>query len=323
MIRILLSMVLFINISYANAERYFIKLGSFKNLNGLEQNIERLPNSLRSHVVIVRKNSWYIPFAYYVSNKRTLYRYVPKFKRYFHDAHINHSSYMLQYPVVKNYTQKYKPVKKRYKQLPPKVFYRTQTFVRTAQPHYQNVGISEADNTRHLPITVSVPHRVSKTVITTPTLEQGESQKKYKYFTKKMLSGKHYYLAYKSTKDSPNLLIKVSFKNHTVIYQPIIGDMKMTKANYLIENKKLYMFANNFTEDGAYSKLEEYRKNHFLVSSWVNGKKLNTLRYYYDLNDAKEYLNLETSNGLANILEEGSYDEFFLDEDYWNIFKHF
>lgn len=314
MIRILLSILFFINISYANAERYFIQLGSFKNINALEQNIERLPNSLRSHIVIVRKNSWYIPFAYYVSNKHTLYRYVPQFKRYFPDAHINHSAYMLNYPVVKNYI-------KRYKRIPSKASYKSPIFVRTAQPYYQNVGISEEDNTRHLP--VSVPTRVSKTLITTSMLQEGESQKKYNYFTKKMLSGKHYYLAYKSTKDSPNLLIKVSFKNHTVIYQPIIGDMKMTKANYLIENKKLYMFANNFTEDGAYSKLEEYRKNHFLVSSWVNGKKLNTLRYYYNLNDAKEYLNLETSNGLANILEEGSYDEFFLDEDYWNIFKHF
>ena len=313
MIRILLSIVLLINISYANAERYFIKLGSFKNLQGLERNIERLPNNLRSHVVIVRSNSWYIPFAYYVSNKRSLYNHVPKYKRYFPDAHINHSADMLQYPVVKNYTQHRK---KRYQQRPPTVSYRTQTVVHTAQPHYQNVTISETDNTKYIPIAVSVPTRASKTLVTTPTVKQTESQKKYKNFTKKMLSGKHYYLAYKSTKDSPNLLIKVSFQNHVVIYQPIIGEMKMTKANYLIENQRLYMFANSFTKDGAYSKLDEHRKNHFLVSSWINGKKLNTLRYYYDLNDAKEYLNLETSNGLANVLEEGSYDEFFLDDDY-------
>jgi len=320
MIRLILLMLLIINISYANAERYFIKLGSFKNLNGLEQNIERLPHSLRSHVIIVRKNSWYIPFAYYVPNKRSLYKYVPKFKPYFPDAHINHSAYMLQYPVVKNYTQKYKPVKKQYEQRPPKVSYRTQTVVHQPQPRYQNVAISEADNTRQIAIPISIPTRVpthvSKAIVTTPTLKQVETQEQYKYFTKRMLSGKHYYLAYKSTKDSPNLLIKVSFQNHVVIYQPIIGDMKMTEANYLIENQRLYMFANSFTKDGAYSKLDEHRKNHFLVSSWVNGKKLNTLRYYYDLNDAKEYLNLETSNGLANVLEEGSYDEFFLDDDY-------
>lgn len=308
-------MIFFINISYADAERYFIKLGSFKDLKGLEHSIDRLPHSLRSHIVIIRKNNWYIPFAYYVRNKRSLYKYVPRFKPYFHDAHINHSSYMLNYPVVKNYTQKHQQVEKRYVQRPPRVSYPTRTVVRQPQPYYQNVAISEADNTRNIPVSSST--NVSTSMVTPPPLSTAEEpQEQYKYFTKRMLSGKHYYLAYKSTKESPNLLIKVSFKNHTVIYQPIIGDMKMTKANYLIENKRLYMFTNSFTKDGAYSKLEEHRKNHFLVSSWVNGKKLNTLRYYYDLNDAKEYLNLETSNGLANVLEEGSYDEFFLDEDY-------
>jgi hypothetical protein len=91
--------------------------------------------------------------------------------------------------------------------------------------------------------------------------------------------------------------------------------MKMTEANYLVENKRLYMFANTFTKEGAYSILDKKRKSHFLVSSWVNGKKLNTLRYYYELNDAKEYLGLETSKGLASILEDGDYDEFFLDEE--------
>ena len=307
MIRIPLVILLFITLSYANAERYFIKLGSFKNLNGLERSIQRLPYNLRSHVVIVRKSSWYIPFAYYVSNKRSLYQHVPKFKRYFPDAHISHSSHMLDYPMVKNYTHKHRRVVRRAKQVPIIPSYSRQTFAPTAQPKYQNVAISELDNIQEMPIAVSVPTSSSKKV---------ETQKQYNYFTKKMLSGKHYYLAYKSTKESPNLLIKVSFKNHVVIYQPIIGDMKMTKANYLIENKRLYMFANSFTEDGAYSKLDERRQNHLLVSSWINGKKLNTLRYYYNLNEAKEYLNLETSNGLANVLEEGSYDEFFLEDDY-------
>ena len=313
MIRTLLTMLLLINTSYANTERYFIKLGSFKNLQAVEKNIDKLPNNLRSHVVIIRSNTWYIPFAYYVSNKRSLYGYVPRYKRYFPDAHINHSKYMLHYPVVRNYTQQYKH-KKRYQQHLPIASYTTPTFIRTAQPHYQNVAISETDNTQQIPLTV--PIHTSKSLLTTPTSQPVETQKQYKYFTKKMLSGKHYYLAYKATKDSPNLLIKVSFQNHIVTYQPIIGNMKMTKANYLIENKRLYMFANSFTKDGAYSKLEEHHKNHFLVSSWVNGKKLNTLRYYYNLNDAKEYLHMETSNGLANVLEEGSYDDFFLDDDY-------
>ena len=106
MIRFILSIILLVNVAYANGERYFIKLGSFKDLQGLEKSIDRMPNSLRSHVVIIHSNAWYIPFAYYVQNKHTLYPYVKKFKRYFPDAHINHSSYMLQHPVVRNYAKK-------------------------------------------------------------------------------------------------------------------------------------------------------------------------------------------------------------------------
>jgi hypothetical protein len=294
MIRLILSVLIFINISYANSERYFIKLGSFKNLRGLEHSIQKLPYSLRSHVVIIRSHAWYIPFAYYVRNRRSLYKYLPKFKYYFPDAHINHSSYMLDYPVVKNYsrvTQKgtLHPIQRESNRL-----------------FYQNVAISEEDNTLHQPVKISTPlSTASRKKIENPNA-----------FHKKLLSGKHYFLAYKSTKDSPNLLIKVSFKNHMVVYQPIIGEMKMVEANYIIDNQRLYMFANSFTRNGAYSILDKHEKNYFLVSSWINGKKLNTLRYYFTLNDAKEYLNLEKSNGLANILEDGNYDDFFLNNDY-------
>jgi hypothetical protein len=129
-----------------------------------------------------------------------------------------------------------------------------------------------------------------------------------------MLSGQHYYLAYKKTDSNPNLLIKVTFGNHQVTYQPVIGEMQMTKASYVTEADKLYMFADTFTRNGSFSKLDEHRENHFLVSSWANGKKLNTLRYYYKMNDAKEYLGIGTSDGLAEVLSEGDYDDFFLDE---------
>ena len=69
-----------------------------------------------------------------------------------------------------------------------------------------------------------------------------------------------------------------------------------------------------FERNGSFSKLDEHRSDHFLVSSWADGKKLNTLRYYYKMNDAKKYLGLIASDGLAEILSEGDYDDFFLEE---------
>ena len=330
MIRLLLLIALVVNFSYANSEKYFIKFGSFKDLKGLEKNIERLPSSLRSHVVIIRSNSWYIPFAYYTSNKYALTSKLAAYKRYFRDAHIAHSAYMLSHPLVRNYaTNKRAKSVPRRQYIPPvkqyqKVSHTYAPPIRRTVPTYQNVGISEADYTltsvQHLPLVkqeVVAPYIVTQKVVV-KQVEKNDvfstvKPKKYKNFSKQMLSGEYYYLAYKKTDSNPDLLIKVIFGNHQVTYQPVIGDMQMTKASYLTENNKLYMFADTFTRNGSFSKLDEHREDHFLVSSWANGKKLNTLRYYYKMNDAKAYLNIDTSDGLAEILSEGDYDDFFID----------
>jgi len=334
MFRLLLLMALLLNVSYASSERYFIKFGSFKNLKGLERNIAKLPSSLRSHVMIVYANSWYIPFAYYTSNKYALRAKVDWYKRYFKDAHVAHSSSLLRYPLVRNYGKKRTKVKvtaPRRRYVPP---------IRVPISRPQNIGLSQANYTfqsvQHLPPVnpvMATPVTVNP-VTTNPVVLQPKivtqkvvykevpkkdtfsisKIKRYKHFTKEMLGGNHFYLAYKKEGDNPNLLIKVSFENHEVTYQPVIGEMQMTKANYLVDENRLYMFANTFTKNGSFSKLEEHHKNYFLVSSWANGKKLNTLRYYYKLNDAKRYLGLRPSNGLAEILSEGDYDKLFVDE---------
>lgn len=332
MLRWILGLLLMIQVVQAET-KYFIKFGSFKNLKGLEKSIERLPSTLRSHVVIVRSNAWYIPFAYYTSNKHALVSKLPTYKRYFKDAHIAHSSSMLSYPLVRNYKRKkhtQRSIAKR-QYVPPR---------KKVNPEYQNVAISEAYYTvpyvqpnahvtlpmaesyvqpREPIVQQSIPSSIETEKVVRKEADEGDvftnaKPRKYKNFSKKMLSGQHYYLAYKKTESNPDLLIKVSFGNHQVTYQPVIGDMAMTKASYLTENERLYMFTDAFTRNGSFSKLEEHRENHFLVSSWANGKKLNTLRYYYKLNDAKRYLGLDTSNGLAEILSEGDYDDFFLNE---------
>jgi hypothetical protein len=327
----------------AQAEiKYFIKFGSFKNLQGLERSVAQLPQDLRSHVVIVRKNSWYVPFAYFTSNKQALYSKLRLYKRYFSDAHIGSSSTMLSYPLVRNYgTQKgSRGVPKRQYIAPTPSYQKSKMhYTPTASYEqtqaYQNVAISEEDNILPSLKTnlVANPYRyqvspqqvsreiplITQKVVMKKAEEEDDvfskkQPKQFKQFSKQMLSGNHYYLAYQKTQSNPSLLIKVTFGNHTVNYQPIIGDMQMTNASYLTEGDRLYMFTDTFMRNGSFSKLEEHRSDHFLVSSWVNGKKLNTLRYYYKLNDAKRYLGLSTSDGLAEVLSEGSYDELFIDE---------
>lgn len=295
MIRILFIVSIFLGVVQAEAKRYFIQLGSFKQLSVLDNTINNLPVSLRSHVVVVLSNQWYIPFAYHSPDRPALERELHAYRRYFPDAFINDSDYILMHPVVRNYIQKIAQAQPQPQiQKPVRIYTSPQPNYRIPQRR-QNVAISEEDFT--MPELI-----IEKQVVAIPTPTPVEERPNY--FTNEMLSGHQYYLAYKKTENSPNLLIRVTFETHQVTYQPIIGDMKLTVANYIVEDHKLYMYANQFSREGAYSQIEEHRPDHILVSSWSKGKKLNTLRYYYDLDAAKAYLGEESSkDALSQALE--------------------
>jgi hypothetical protein len=313
MFRFILFLLLLINISYAQGRQYFIKLGSFKKLHVLERTINRMPKSLRSHITIVKSNGWFIPFAYRTTNKRSLKRKLPSYRRYFHDAYIYNLRRILQSPVVRNYG-----VQERIVEYSRPVNQNIEIINSTnTPPYYPNINVYPLAKT--YPITQQMPpikKRYTKEVkpiqIPKPTTKAVDYNNN-KSFNKKMISGKRYYLAYRSTDDNPNLLVKVNFGNHTVVYQPMMGDMDMREAKYLVENGKLYMFVDSFSEEGAYSKIDGYKKGYILVSSWSNGKKLNTLRYYYHLNDARSYLGVKgSSDPLANALEDSEIQGVYL-----------
>jgi hypothetical protein len=302
MIRILFFVLIAMTLSWAKVQHYFIRLGSFKQLNGLKRSIDNLPYDLRSHVIVVRSNGWYVPFAYNTPRRSSLQRKLPEFKRYFPDAYINTSRHILHAPIVLNYTQRRQHTPS---QPQPHIVTESAYVVPLAQ---QNVAISQEDYTQSYPErpTIVAPDPV-QIHIPQPHLEEKEvSPTKQREFTKKMLSGNHYYLAYRDTEESNNLLVKVKFENHKVTYQPIIGDMQLADANYIVDNHRLYMYADSFSLNGAYSKIEEPHKKYILVSSWSGGKKLNTLRYYYHLDDAKHYLGLlGNQDPLSSALLEG------------------
>lgn len=358
MFRFLFIILILVNISYAQGKRYFIQLGSFKDQRLLERNIAKIPDSLRSHIVVVKSNSWLIPFAYHTPNRAALQRKLGEYRRYFPDAVVSSSSYILKHRVVLNYVRQknYAPripiVRERakivYNQVPtyrPKIYQDAQYITPKApvvyhpevivpsEVYYEEKSIAplfeeEIPYTRSinaveekiispivsLPISDSTPMvytesppEIAKVPIPTPRVPKNTADiERYRHFSSNMLSGQHYYLAYKETQSNPNLLIKVKFDTHTVSYQPIIGDMQMADANYIVDNKRLYMYADNFSENGAYSKIEAHRADHILVSSWGGGKKLNTLRYYFRIADAKRYLNIEqSSDKLSETIEEG------------------
>ncbi|MCK5854173.1 MAG: hypothetical protein KAG56_03050 [Sulfurovaceae bacterium] len=355
MLRLLIILSIFLNISYAQGQRYFIQLGSFKDQRLLERNIANIPSSLRSHIVVVKSNHWLIPFAYHTPNKTALYRKLSAYKRYFPDATISSASYILKHKVVLNYVQQKSYTKRVSTPRPPRiayhqvpryqtkiyqdeqyiapeatVVYHPEVIISQPQPIITLPEVYEEEQSLSLnenviysenitsyeeelivapaPVAYSQPKMLRKRVsIPSPrVMENTGDIERYHHFSSHMLSGQHYFLAYKATASNPNLLIKVKFGTHSVSYQPIIGDMQMVDANYIVDSQRLYMYADNFSENGAYSKIEAQRVDHILVSSWAGGNKLNTLRYYFKIGDAKRYLNIvQSEDKLSEAIEEG------------------
>ena len=307
MFRFILLLLILLNFSYAENQRYFIKLGSFRHFPILEKTINRMPPSLRSHITIVKSNGWFIPFAYNTTNRYSLHRKLLAYKQYFYDAYIYSSQRILNSPIVRNYAHSPIPIKQyQHTRVLPPITNNILNYP-MAQTYPMGEPKTEPVQAQEEYVMLSTPTRIPK-----PTIIQ-DIDTKSKGFNKRMISGKLYYLAYKSNNENPNLLVKVSFGNHTVVYQPMIGDMSMREAKYLVENGKLYMFADSFSEQGAFSRIDGYEDDYILVSSWSNGKKINTLRYYYKLNSAKEYLGEEGSKDpLANALEDSPIEGVYL-----------
>jgi len=133
-----------------------------------------------------------------------------------------------------------------------------------------------------------------------------------KTFSKELLSGRVFYLANKSEEKNSNLLVKATFENHRVNYTPIVGNMQIQEANFIVQDEKLYMFEDQIVGDSSYSSIESNEKEYLLVSSWSKNKKINTLRYYHNVEDAKKYLGLSSGNKLSSVLESGEFDHRFI-----------
>jgi len=285
--------------SLAFAKRfYYIKLGSFRYWSVLEKSINRLPISMRSHIVVVESNGWLIPYAYYTSKLHALKRKIYGYRRYFPDATITSSPQILNKRVFRDYRRAI--TRYRARATPTPIYYTQPSMAKTVPQPRPEVPLK---------VNRDIDYERSESVLSkVRTIHKKRTNFEVNRFNKKMLSGHNFYLAYKSPDGKSDLLIKLSFGTFKVTYQPIIGTMDMKEAKYLVEDNRLYMFADTFSENGAYSLIERVTKEYIVVSSWFGGKKINTLRYYYSLDKAKRYLGRENSSKLATALEDRSFD---------------
>jgi len=99
-----------------------------------------------------------------------------------------------------------------------------------------------------------------------------------------------YLCAYGEDPWSPNVLIHVAFFDKEVIYTPIMGEISPRREIYTIDKNKLHISQQGLFDSEIYSTLDSVASEYYLISSWVGKSKVNTIRYYFDLEKAEAYV---------------------------------
>jgi hypothetical protein len=100
-----------------------------------------------------------------------------------------------------------------------------------------------------------------------------------------------YLCTYRKKTTWEKILFKTIFTKNKVSYLPLIGKTTTIKAQYKVKNEKLYLFQKNMFNPRVYSRLAYETPQYYAVSSWIDNKRVNTIRYYFNERDARIYLN--------------------------------
>jgi hypothetical protein len=69
-----------------------------------------------------------------------------------------------------------------------------------------------------------------------------------------------------------------------------MGDISPRREIYTIDKNKLYISQQGLFDSEISNTLDSVTSDYYLISTWVGKNKVNTIRYYYDLEKAEAYV---------------------------------
>lgn len=237
---------------------YVIQLGLYKNRQALEEMVDHIAKSkLRSNVIIEKRGDLHWAHSRTIEDKATAQQSLLQYRKVFKDAFIK------EIPTTK---VKPRPISKEKQK---------SKIVNTAVSH-----TSHAINAKKevLKQSEAVPSKLT---------EQNHETSKKKLSLEKRLKGNVFYVCVEAAKTE---LLIVAFDENHVEYNTVIGDIPSFKEQYAVINDRLYVFKDKASKNSVYSTLEEVKGKYLLISNWNQNEKVNTLRYYYNLEDALAYV---------------------------------
>lgn len=248
---------------------YSVRIAVYNNADSLQKELNKLTPAVRKTVEIQKRGNQHVACSAHTDNKEKLEKLLPSYKKVFPDAFI--SAYQTtELNVTEMNTTKTTEV--------------NMPTPQTKQTMQTNITVKTAEVKKiHLQIKQEIVHNHYSRKIVNPTKNNIPL---YDRFHQKTL----YLCAYGKDTWSPNILIHVAFFDKEVIYTPIMGEVSSRREIYTIDKNKLHISQQGLFDSEIYNTLDSVTSEYYLISSWVGKTKVNTLRYYFDLEAAEAYV---------------------------------
>lgn len=253
---------------------YVIQLGLYKNRAILEKMVDRISDpKLRSEVIIEKRGEMHWAHSPVIKDKLTMNHTLLGYRKVFKDA------FFKEVPIIDDKQHEMKAIDS----------------VKSAQKEVpQKMVATKAEEIDPLAFVQKlVPQKIEETKIPNKSDEEKAEEVKNDSKSLKRLSfeerlkGNVFFVCFE-TKDKQ--VVKTEFDGHNVSYTPVVGEMEPFNAQYDVVLDRIYIFKDKISTRSIYSTLDEVKEKYLLISSWHNRKKVNTIRYYYDLQDAMAYV---------------------------------
>ena len=244
---------------------YSVRIAVYNNIDSLQYEVNKLPPALRKTVDIQKRGEQHVACSIPTDNKEKLEKLLPSYQKVFPDAFIS------TYQTTDINTTQINTVKKTEANKTISQSIKTHTF--------------ETNEVK------KAPQKIKQKIVYKPYIRKiinptTENIPLYDRFHQKTL----YLCAYGKDTWSPNILIHVAFFDKEVIYTPIMGEVPSRREIYTIDKNKLYISQQGLFDSEIYNTLDSITSEYYVISGWVGNTKVNTIRYYFDLEKAEAYV---------------------------------
>jgi len=236
---------------YADNSKYMIKLASYHNETNLKKQIARLEPSLQQHLILVKEENLTKLFTEPFKSKDEASYLLPLYRKVFADAYI--MAYRVPKGIQKSATDPQQP----------------------SQPYTQGTENKQTSD-----------RVTSLSKIVRPRQILPDSTK-----FDALLQNRTYYLCPDTIKSQEEkIMMEAKFEKNRVRFTTLVGKTPSFQNYYYIYKNRIYFSRTNHPNPTKYTTIDAIYFDYMVLARWLNGKVLHRMRYYYNREDARSYL---------------------------------